>query len=51
MNRMDDVRMEKWWNEIYGRRKQENPRDKSAQTPICVALTPHGLRTRDPSAF
>ena len=44
--------VEKWWNEICGRVKRENPREKPTQTPFRPPRNPHGVtetRTRDPS--
>ena len=44
--------VEKWWNEICGRGKGENPREQPTQTPLRPPLNPHGgteTRTRDPS--
>ena len=44
--------VEKWWNEICGRGKQEKPREKPTQTPFRPPRNPHGgtvTRTRDPS--
>ena len=43
MNKLDLVRMEKSWNEICGKGKWENPYEKSTQTLICPARTPHGV--------
>ena len=44
--------VEKWWNEICGRGKWENPREKPTQTPFRPPKNPHlgtETRTRDPS--
>ena len=44
--------VEKWWNEICGRRKREKPREKPTQTPFRPPRNPHRVtetRTRDPS--
>ena len=44
--------VEKWWNEICGRRKREKPREKPTQTSFRPPRTPHGgteTRTRDPN--
>ena len=44
--------VEKWWNEICGRGKGEEPREKPTQTPFRPPRNPHGgteTRTRDPS--
>ena len=49
---MDEMSMEKWWNEICGRGKREKPREKPTQTPFRAPRNPHGVtetRTRDPS--
>ena len=50
--KMGEMSVEKWWNEICGRGKQENPREKPTQTPFRPPRNPHGgteTRTRDPS--
>ena len=39
---MDEMRMEKWWNEICGRGKREKPREKPTQTPFRPPPNPHG---------
>ena len=31
---MDEMSVEKWWNEICGRGKWEKPREKRTQTPF-----------------
>ena len=44
--------VEKWWNEICGRGKQEKPREKPTQAPFRPPRNSHGgteMRTRDPS--
>ena len=49
---MDEMTVEKWWNEICGRRKREKPREKPTQTPFRPPRNPHGVtetQTRDPS--
>ena len=49
---MDEMSVEKLWNEICGRGKRENHREKPTQTPFRPPRNPHGLtenRTRDPS--
>ena len=49
---MDEMRVEKWWNEICGSGKREKPREKPTQTPFRPPRNPHGVtetRTRDPS--
>ena len=49
---MDELRVEKWWNEICGRGKREKPREKPTQTPFRPPRNQHGgteTRTRDPS--
>ena len=49
---MDEMSVEKWWNEICGRGKLEKPREKPTQTPFRPPRNPHGgaeTRTRDPS--
>ena len=32
-NEMDEMSVEKWWNDIGGRGKREKPREKPTQTP------------------
>ena len=49
---MDEMSVEKWWNEICGRGKREKPREKPTQTSFHPPRNPHGgteTRTRDPS--
>ena len=49
---MDEMSLEKLWNEIGGRGKREKPREKPSQTPFCPPRNPRGetkMRTRDPS--
>ena len=49
---MDEMSVEKWWNEICGRGKRGKPREKPTQTPFRPPRNPHGgteTRTRDPS--
>ena len=49
---MDEMSVEKWWNEICGKGKREKPRVKTTQTPFRPPRNPHGgteTRTRDPS--
>ena len=49
---MDEMSVEKWWNEICGWGKREKPREKPTQTPFRPPLNPHGvteMQTRDPS--
>ena len=49
---MDEMRVEKWWNEIFARGKREKLREKPTQTPFHPPRNPHGVtetRTRDPS--
>ena len=49
---MDEMSVEKWWNEICGRGKREKPREKPTQTPFRLPRNTHGgteTRTRDPS--
>ena len=51
-NEMDEMSVEKLWNEICGRGKREKPREKPTQTPFRPQRNPHGgteTRTRDPS--
>ena len=51
-NGVDEMSMEKWWNEICGRGKREKPREKPTQTPFRPPRNPHGVtetRTRDAS--
>ena len=52
-NEMDEMSVEKWWNEICGRGKREKPPEKPTQTPIRPPQNPRGVtetRTRDPSS-
>ena len=49
---MDEMNVEKWWNEICGRGKPEKPREKPTQTPFRPPRNPLGgteTRTQDPS--
>ena len=49
---MDEMSVEKWWNEICGRGKREKPRENPTQTPFRLPRNPHGVtetRIRDPS--
>ena len=49
---MDEMSVEKWWNEVCGRGKREKPREKPTQTPFRPPQNPHGvtkMRTQDPS--
>ena len=49
---MDEMSVEKWWNEICGRGKRKKPREKPTQTPFLPPRNPHGVtetRTWDPS--
>ena len=49
---MDEMSVEKWWNEICGRGKREKPREKPTQIPFRPPRKPHGgteTRTQDPS--
>ena len=51
-NEMDEMSVEKWWNEICGRGKREKPHEKPTQTPFHPPRNPHGVtktRTRDSS--
>ena len=51
-NEMDEMGVEKWWNEICGRGKREKPREKPTQTSFHPPWNPHGgteTRSRDPS--
>ena len=41
-NKMDEIRVEKWWNEIWGRGLWEKPQEKLAQTPFHPPWSPHG---------
>ena len=41
-NEMEEMSVEKWWNEICGRGKREKPREKPTQTPFRPARNPHG---------
>ena len=50
---INEVSMEKLWNEICGRGKREKPREKPTQTPFRPPGNPHGVtetRTQDLSA-
>ena len=49
---MDEMSVDKWWNESCGRGKREKPREKPTQTPFRPPRNPYGVtetRTRDPS--
>ena len=49
---MDEMNVEKWWNEICGRGKLEKPREKPTLTQIHPPRNPHGVtdkRTRKSS--
>ena len=49
---MDEMSVEKWWNETCGRGKREKLREKPTQTPFRPPRNPHGgteTRTQDPS--
>ena len=49
---MDEMSVEKWWNEICSRGKREKPREKPTQTSFCPPRNPHGVtetRTLNPS--
>ena len=49
---MDEMSVEKWWNELCGRGKRETPREKPTQTPFRPPRNLHGVtetRTRDPN--
>ena len=51
-NEMDEMSVEKWWNEICGWGKREKPREKPTLTSFRPPRNPHGVtktRTRDPS--
>ena len=51
-NEMDEMSVEKWWNEICGEGKREKPREKPTQTPFRPPRNPHGgteTLPRDPS--
>ena len=50
LNEIIEGRVEKWWNEICGRRKREKPREKPTQSPFRPSRNPHEVtqtRTRD----
>ena len=50
-NEMNEMSVDKWWNEICGRGKREKPRDIPTQTSFRPPRNPHGVtetRTRDP---
>ena len=49
---MDEMSVEKWWNEICGRGEREKPREKSIQAPFRLSRNQYEVtetRTRDPS--
>ena len=49
---MDEMSVEKWSNEIYGREKRDKPGENPTQTPFRPTRNPHGMiepRTRDPA--
>ena len=51
-NEMEEISVEKWWNEICGRGKREKAREKPTQTPFRPPRNPHGgteTQTRDPN--
>ena len=51
-NEMDEISVEKWWNEIFGKGIREKPREKPIQTPFRPPRNPYGVIeawTRDPS--
>ena len=37
-NEMNEISVEKGWNEICGRRKREKPREKPTQTPVSSTI-------------
>ena len=39
----DEMSVEKWWNEFYGREKREEPQDKPTQTPFRPQRNPQGV--------
>ena len=50
---MDEMSVEKWWNEICGRGKREKLHEKPTHTPFRPPRNPHGVtetQTRDPSS-
>ena len=52
-NEMDEMSVEKWWNEICNRERQEKPWETPTQTPFRPSRNPHGVtetRTWDPSS-
>ena len=51
LNEINEVSVEKWWNEICGRGKGEKLREKPTKTQFRSPRNPHGVaetRTRDP---
>ena len=49
---MNEMNMEKWWNEICGRGKREKSREKPTQTPFHPPRNPQGMtetQTQDPA--
>ena len=43
MKEMDEMSVEKYWNEICNMGKREKLREKPTQAPICPPLNPHGV--------
>ena len=43
LNEMNEMSVEKWWNEICGRENREKPQEKSTQTPFRPPRNPHGV--------
>ena len=51
---MNEMNVEKLWNEICGKGKLEKPREKPTQTSFRPPRNPHGVSemgTRDPSGW
>ena len=49
---MNEIGVEKWWNEIYGKENGRNPEKNISRPHFVHPLNPHGvteMRTRDPS--
>ena len=49
---MNEMTVEEWWNEIYGRGKREKSQGKPTHTPVRLPRNPHGVtetRTRNSS--
>ena len=52
LNKMDEMNVEKWWNEICSMGKLEKPREKPAQASFRPPRNQHGVtetRTQNPN--